>query len=62
MQNGFVEGFNGRLRDECHNTILATSLAHARFVPAAWRRDYNTVRPRSKLGGRTIAGIAGSHV
>ena len=32
MQNGFVESFNGRLRDECLNETLFTSLAHARFV------------------------------
>lgn len=50
MQNGFVESFNGRLRDECLNETLFTSLAHARFVLAAWRHDYNTVRPHSKLG------------
>ncbi|WP_246047533.1 IS3 family transposase [Hankyongella ginsenosidimutans] len=53
MQNGFVESFNGRLRDECLNETLFTSLAHARFVLAAWRHDYNTVRPHSKLGGKT---------
>ena len=58
MQNGFVESFNGRLRDECLNETLFTSLAHARFVVAAWRHDYNTVRPHSKLGGKTPAEIA----
>ncbi len=62
MQNGFVESFNGRLRDECLNEILFTSLAHARFVLAAWRHDYNTVRPHSKLGGKTPAEIAGQRV
>jgi len=45
MQNGFVESFNGRLRDECLNETLFTSLAHARFVLDAWRHDYNHVRP-----------------
>ena len=50
MQNGFVESFNGRLRDECLNETLFTSLAHARFVLAAWRHDYDTVMPHSKLG------------
>ncbi|QCI79643.1 IS3 family transposase [Hankyongella ginsenosidimutans] len=62
MQNGFVESFNGRLRDECLNETLFTSLAHARFVLAAWRHDYNTVRPHSKLGGKTPAEIAGQRV
>jgi putative transposase len=62
MQNGFVESFNGRLRDECLNETLFTSLAHARFVLAAWREDYNHVRPHSKLGGLTPAEIAGQPV
>jgi putative transposase len=62
MQNGFVESFNGRLRDECPNETLFTWLAHARFVLAAWRHDYNTVRPHSKLGGKTPAEIAGQRV
>ena len=51
--------FNGRLRDECLNETLFTSLAHARSILAAWKHDYNTVRPHSKLGGRTPAEIAG---
>ncbi len=62
MQNGFVESFNGRLRDECLNETLFTSLAHARFVLDAWRHDYNHVRPHSKLGGKTPAEIAGQRV
>jgi putative transposase len=58
QQNAFVESFNGRLRDECLNETLFTSIAHARHVLAAWRTDYNTVRPHSKLGGRTPIQIA----
>lgn len=58
MQNGFVECLNGRLRDECLNETLFTSLAYARFVLDAWRHDYNQVRPHSKLGGKTPAEIA----
>jgi putative transposase len=58
-QNAFVESFNGRLRDECLNETLFTSMAQARALLAAWRQDYNTVRPHSKLGGRTPAEIAG---
>lgn len=57
-QNAFIESFNGRLRDECLNETLFTSLAHARLVLAAWRRDYNTIRPHSRLGGRTPAEVA----
>jgi putative transposase len=58
-QNAFVESFNGRLRDECLNETLFTSMAQVRAVLAAWRQDYNTVRPHSKLGGLTPAEIAG---
>jgi putative transposase len=61
-QNAFVESFNGRLRDECLNETLFTSLAQARAILAAWQHDYNTVRPHSKLGGRTPAEIAGQQV
>lgn len=45
QQNGFVESFNGRLRDECLNEHLFPSLAAARRIIEAWRTDYNTVRP-----------------
>jgi hypothetical protein len=41
MQNAFVESFNGRLRDECLNETVFTSLRHARAVLAEWQRDYN---------------------
>ena len=61
-QNAFAESFNGRLRDECLNETLFTSMAHARAELARWRRDYNTVRPHSKLGGKTPAEIAGQRV
>ena len=50
MQNGFIESFNGRLRDELLNETLFTSLGHVRETLAIWRLDYNTVRPHSRLG------------
>ncbi|PWC36539.1 hypothetical protein TSO352_05065 [Azospirillum sp. TSO35-2] len=58
MQNGFVESFNGRLRDECLNETLFASLSHARAVLAIWREDYNHIRPHSGLGGATPAEVA----
>ena len=58
QQNGFVESFNGRLRDELLNETLFASLAHARSVLTSWRRDYNHVRPHGKLGGLTPAEAA----
>jgi len=48
-QNAFVESFNARLRDECLNETVFTSLAHARAVLAAWKHDYNTLRPHSGI-------------
>src|SRR6056297_2379288 len=53
MQNGFVESFNGRLRDECLNEHLFPTLRHARHLIAAWREDYNNHRPHSSLDGLT---------
>ncbi len=50
-QNAYVESFNGRLRDECLNEHWFTSLAHARVLIEAWRRDYNEHRPKKGLGG-----------
>ncbi len=58
-QNAFVESFNGRLRDECLNETLFTSMVQARAVLATWRQDCNTIRPHSKLGGRAPAEVAG---
>jgi putative transposase len=49
-QNAFVESFNGRLRDEFLNETLFTSLLQARLALEDWRRDYNTVRPHSRIG------------
>jgi putative transposase len=56
-QNAFVESFNGRLRDECLNETIFSSLRHARAVLVCWQRDYNEVRPHSALGGRPPAGL-----
>ena len=53
MQNGFVESFNGRLRDECLNEHLFTNLNEARQFIEEWRIDYNTNRPHSSLNGLT---------
>jgi len=55
MQNAFVESFNGRLRDEFLNETLFTSLMQARLALEEWRRDYNTVRPHSRIGWLTPA-------
>jgi hypothetical protein len=44
-----MERFNGKLRDECLNEHVFTSLAQARRIIEAWRIDYNTMRPHSSL-------------
>ena len=53
MQNGFVESFIGRLRDECLNERLFTSYRHARDNIEEWRSDYNVNRPHTSLDGLT---------
>ena len=57
-QNAFIESFNGKLRDELLNETLFTSLAQARAVLAAWKDDYNNVRPHSALGNLSPAEYA----
>ncbi|SEO15198.1 Transposase InsO and inactivated derivatives [Paracoccus alcaliphilus] len=58
MQNGFVESFNGRMRDELLNETMFRNLAHARIVIAAWAADYNTERPHSALDYQAPADYA----
>lgn len=58
IQNAFIESFNSRLRDEFLNETLFTSLAQARAALEEWRRDYNTVRPHSRIGWLTSAAYA----
>ena len=57
-QNAFIESFKGRLRDELLNETLFVSLAHARMALAAWKLDYNTVRPHGSLGNLPPAAYA----
>ena len=57
-QNAFIESFNGKFRDECLNEHWFTSLAEARVLVAAWRRDYNECRPHSALAYLTPAEFA----
>ena len=58
QQNGFVESFNGRFRDECLNEHLFGNLATARRIIEAWKVDYNTARPHTSLNGLTPAAFA----
>jgi putative transposase len=58
MQNGYVESFNGHMRDELLNETLFLSTNHARVEIAAWVEDYNRERPHSSLGYETPAAFA----
>ncbi len=49
-ENGYVESFNGKLRDELLNGEIFTTLQEAKVLTEAWRREYNQVRPHSALG------------
>jgi putative transposase len=51
MQNGYLESFNGKFRDECLNVHWFRSLADARQIIEEWRESYNPERPHSALGG-----------
>ena len=54
-ENGYVESFNARLRDELLNGEIFYSLKEAQVVIEQWRRHYNTIRPHSSLGYRPPA-------
>ena len=49
-ENGFIESFNARLRDELLDGEIFYSLAEAKIVVESWRRHFNTVRPHGSLG------------
>src|SRR5690349_4649053 len=57
-QNGYIESFNGRMRDELLNESLFLNLDQARQIISAWVADYNTRRPHSSLGYKTPAAYA----
>ena len=49
-ENGYIESFNGKLRDELLNRVIFTTLEEAKVLTEGWRREYNQVRPHSALG------------
>lgn len=53
QQNAFAESFIGRLRDECLNENLFSSLSEAKDLLKAWQNDYNQIRPHSSLDNKT---------
>ena len=54
-ENGYVESFNGKMRDELLNREIFYTLEEARVLIEAWRKDYNEIRPHSALGYRPPA-------
>jgi putative transposase len=54
-ENGYIESFNGKLRDELLNGEIFTTLTEARVLIERWRNQYNRVRPHSSLGYRPPA-------
>lgn len=60
-ENGYIESFNGKLRDELLNTEIFDTLleAEAKVLIERWRREYNKIRPHSSLGYRPPAPEAG---
>ena len=60
-ENGHIESFNGRLRDECLNIEDFANLLEARVVIEDWRNYYNQYRPHRSLGGQTPAAYAADH-
>ena len=57
-QNGYIESFNGKLRDECLNENEFINLQHARELIEIFRDDYNQLRPHSSLDDLTPAEFA----
>jgi putative transposase len=54
-ENGYIESFNGKLRDELLDRKVFTTLTEAKVLIGAWRKEYNQVRPHSSLGYRPPA-------
>ena len=54
-ENGYIESFNGKLRDELLNREVFDTLVEAKILIESWRKDYNEIRPHSALGYRPPA-------
>jgi transposase InsO family protein len=58
-ENGYIESFNGKFRDECLSREWFVSLQEAQIIIEKWRRFYNTKRPHSSLGYQTPSAYSG---
>ena len=61
MQNGYIESFNGKFRDECLNEHWFETLPQARAIITDWRQDYNEIRPHSSCQRMPPAQFAALH-
>ena len=52
-ENGYIESFNGKLRDELLNGEIFDTLLEAKVLIERWRREYNELRPYSAIGNKT---------
>lgn len=57
-ENGYIESFNGKLRDGLLNGEIFTTLLEAKVLIEGWRKEYNQIRPHSSLGYRPPAPVA----
>lgn len=62
MQNGYVESFNGKLRDECLNEHLFRYVREAQRIIEAWRLSYKHIRPHSALDNMTPSQLRYEHL
>jgi transposase InsO family protein len=51
-ENGYIESFNGKMRDELLDREIFTNLDEAKVLIGQWRKEYNLIRPHSALGYR----------
>ena len=58
LENGYIESFNGKMRDELLNGEMFDTMFEARTLIEQWRHEYNTVRPHSSLGYRPLVPVA----
>src|SRR5437867_4386506 len=59
-ENGYIESFNGKFRDELLNGEIFDTILEARAITERWRRHFNTERPHSSLNHRQLAPVDGS--
>jgi putative transposase len=54
-ENGYIESFNGKMRDELLDREVFTTMVEARVLISEWKREYNQIRPHSSLNYRPPA-------